>query len=40
MGGEYGMCGGGDKYLQGVSGSLKEGLGVDGRVILKWILNK
>jgi len=32
---EYGMCGGGDKYLQGVSGSLTKGLGVDGKVILK-----
>jgi len=34
------MCGGGDKYLQGVSGSLKQGLGVDGRVILNWIFSK
>jgi hypothetical protein len=37
---ECGMCGGGDKCLQGVSGSLKEGLGVDGRIILKRIFRK
>jgi hypothetical protein len=40
MGGECGMYGRGDTCPQGVSGSLLEGLGVGGRIILQRIFSK